>query len=370
MEPLVRKPLCQQVANALLEEIRRGRWKTRLPGYRELGDLMGVSRTTVEAALDHLTREHVLLPPCGRRGRKIAQNGAQVSDLNCRRVLIVGETTICRLWPIARDVVDETIHRLGRRGYETEYVACPAFAQPHPEIALDELRAKHPDCLWILVKPLHAVVRWAVSRDLPAVLLGGERRGSDELPCVAMHVAPVIANATRQLLALGHRHIVICISDLGEHGRSSTVQHVKPVFEETGIPFNATRNVPDFPSSSPERFQEFLIRIFSQQPPPTAMIVNWIGEAIAVSSFCMQRGIRIPQDLSLVVVEIGSYAPWHTPKLSGYMLTAAPYVNHLERWVESRGTGLPRGLTVIQPELIRGETIAPPRSREFRAARC
>ncbi|MGC4015199.1 MAG: substrate-binding domain-containing protein [Luteolibacter sp.] len=361
MLPLDRQPLSRQVAHRLLEEIQTGRWRERLPGYRDLGNLLGVSRTTMEAALDHLTREGVLMPPSGRRGRRI-RKGFQLPDTRAkhRRVLVVGEAPLPRLWPFTRSVVDEYLHRLHRRGHEADYVFCPALSHPHPEAALDELLQIHPDCLWILVKPLHAAVQWAISRQIKAVLLGGEVRGHGALPCVAMAIAPLLADAARRLIALGHRDIVLCINDLGEYGRAATIQLVRPIFQEAGLPFDSLRQVPEALSSGPEGFNHLLDKIFTEKRP-TAIVVRWLGEALALSSYCMKNGHRIPQDLSVVVAELDDLTDWHVPALSGYNLTTTPYMAHLDRWVESGGTALPGGLIQVMPRFVEGETVGPPR---------
>lgn len=370
MEPLVRKSLSRQVANALLEEIRRGRWSDQLPGYRQLGDFFGVSRPTIEAALEHLTRERVLLPPSGRLGRRIRDDGKEHAGLDRKRVLFVGAQPLSGLRPLDHQVVVETRQRLSRRGYEAEYIACPAFSQGNPEASLDLLHLTHPGCLWILVSPLHPVVRWAASRGIPALMLGGERRGEIALPCVAMETGEVITDAVRRMISLGHRKIAVCVGSLGEHGRAVGARYTKKAFDEAGLPFHAAWNVPAIPSPSPAAFLKVISRILSDDTRPTAMMVSWFGEAIMVSSFCMNHRIRIPEDLSLMVLELGSFAPWHVPKLSGYLTTAAQYVRHLESWVESRGAILPDGLTRVRPEFSQGETLAPPTAPRFSAAGC
>ncbi|MFD0892218.1 substrate-binding domain-containing protein [Luteolibacter ambystomatis] len=356
-----RQPLSRQVAIRLLEEIQTGRWRERLPGYRDLGSLLGVSRTTMEAALEHLTQEGVLMPPSGRRGRRIRKDFKHATSRpQHHRVLLVGEAPLPRLWPFTRSVVEESIQRLHRRGYEADYILCPALAHPHPEAVLDELLQVHPDCLWILVKPLHASVQWAISRRIKAVLLGGEVRGHGALPCVAMAIAPLLADATKRLIACGHRDIVLCINDLGEYGRAATIQFARPIFTEAGIPFDSLRNVPEAIANGPEGFNRLLEKIFSDKRP-TAIVVRWLGEALALSSFCMKHGIRIPQDLSVLVAELDDLTDWHTPALSGYSLTTHSYVTHIDRWVESNGTALSGGLIQVMPRFVEGATIAAPR---------
>jgi len=51
LDPQREQPLFLQLANAIAEDIRRGRLKPgdALPGSRELADLLGVNRNTVVA---------------------------------------------------------------------------------------------------------------------------------------------------------------------------------------------------------------------------------------------------------------------------------------------------------------------------------
>ena len=59
LDPKSREPLYLQIANSLMQEIHRGRLHPgdALPGYRTLGERMGVSRNTVMEAYRELQAE-------------------------------------------------------------------------------------------------------------------------------------------------------------------------------------------------------------------------------------------------------------------------------------------------------------------------
>ncbi|MBN8736194.1 MAG: PLP-dependent aminotransferase family protein [Xanthomonadales bacterium] len=63
LDPALGQPLYLQLANAITDDIRRGRLKPgdSLPGSRELADLLGINRNTVIAGYDELVAEGVLV---------------------------------------------------------------------------------------------------------------------------------------------------------------------------------------------------------------------------------------------------------------------------------------------------------------------
>ena len=67
LDPQRAQPLFLQLANAIAEDIRRGRLKPGepLPGSRELADHLGINRNTVIAGYDELVAEGVLVTRIG-----------------------------------------------------------------------------------------------------------------------------------------------------------------------------------------------------------------------------------------------------------------------------------------------------------------
>lgn len=67
LDPGLGQPLYLQLANAIADDIRRGRLKSgdSLPGSRELADLLGINRNTVIAGYDELVAEGVLVTRVG-----------------------------------------------------------------------------------------------------------------------------------------------------------------------------------------------------------------------------------------------------------------------------------------------------------------
>ena len=64
---LHRKSLVSQTADVLRQDLQHGLWPGRLPGELELCQRLQISRTTLRAALEVLTREGLLSSSQGRR---------------------------------------------------------------------------------------------------------------------------------------------------------------------------------------------------------------------------------------------------------------------------------------------------------------
>ena len=74
MDPLpVRSSLAQETAHVLRTWVQTGRLKDRLPGERQLTQLLHVSRQTVRAACSILEAEGWFHPSGDRRARAIVQ---------------------------------------------------------------------------------------------------------------------------------------------------------------------------------------------------------------------------------------------------------------------------------------------------------
>lgn len=361
MKPVDRQPLPVQIARILKKEILAGRWRHELPGVRELADLLGTSIPTLQKALAALTGERVLMPVEGKRRRKIAPTLHSPLPPDHPRTLILADNPLPFLWPLNRGVLEGVILKLQERGYGLHYQACPDLTYPHPAKVMDHLLPLYSDHLWILLSPMYPAIEWLKSTSVKALLIGGEvRDGHSTFPCIAKRLAAQVAKAADQLISVGHRDIVYYLDLFGEFGRAIAIKTVKETYAAAGLRMNAERALPRAPYTTSMAFTERLEELFRDKPP-TAIYVQWIGQALAVSSFCMRKGIRLPEDLSLFVGELDAGPSWHTPAFSGHMVSPERYIQPVVRWVESGGTCFGPGLINVEPEFVPGETIALPR---------
>lgn len=356
MKPIDKKPLSQQVAERLAEEIETGRWQKRMPSCRALERLLGVSRRTIEGALDMLSQRGLLSPPNGWSSRRILQKIEIPVAVESRRIIFVGRVPLGQIEPLVRDTMTTTLQALIGRGYQAEYVDCAAIARPHSEVALDALLTLYPASRWIFIEACHDTIQWAASRRLSALLAGGEIRGRAPLPSVARAIASSVKDGVGRLLELGHKDIVIFSNGLGEIGRALILKEAGQAYQKAGVAFDAARTVPKVSWSTRDEFLVILELIF--RPAPTAVIVPWSGPVSSIFGYCSSHGLQVPGDLSILVSELEASASWHVPAPSGYEVSGDSFSTSFIHWVE-REYLFPREI-VIKARFIAGETLAPP----------
>jgi DNA-binding LacI/PurR family transcriptional regulator len=84
----------------------------------------------------------------------------------------------------------------------------------------------------------------------------------------------------------------------------------------------------------------------------------------ATQSFLVNRGIRVPQDLSLICVDNDPYFSQCQPSVSHIRWSSQPIVNRIVRWVRNISEGKEdTRQTMIKAEFIEGGTIGPAKKK-------
>jgi DNA-binding LacI/PurR family transcriptional regulator len=95
-----------------------------------------------------------------------------------------------------------------------------------------------------------------------------------------------------------------------------------------------------------------------QRTPPTALIVSTSTNYFATLHFLLNRGIRVPQDLSLVSYDDDSYFNQCRPSVAHIRWSRRPVVNRIVRWVTNVSQGKEdTRQTQIKAEFIEGGTV-------------
>jgi hypothetical protein len=90
---------------------------------------------------------------------------------------------------------------------------------------------------------------------------------------------------------------------------------------------------------------------------PSLVILRDVSEAISFHSFCLSNGIRMPEDISMLVVNDMPFLAWLNPPPTRYAFPHAKAVQHFQSWVRR---GLPAGYWKnFDSEFVGGETLGP-----------
>jgi DNA-binding LacI/PurR family transcriptional regulator len=345
------KSAAEQVAEYLRAELLQRRWSESMPGVHWLAAELGVNRKTADAALRLLEREGLLVPQgAGRRRRIVLPGGPGASSL--RVAILVGEAADRR-----QDFMVEIQHGLVDAGH-TAFFAEPFMVELGMDVRRIARMVKRTETdAWVVEAGSREVLEWFLTQATPTFALFGRMRrlpiagtGPDKLPAYAA--------ATRELIGLGHRRIVLLVRTRRRLPEPGAVERAfLAELEAHKLPVS-DYNLPGWEETI-EGFHACLDSLF-RVTPPTALIIDEVPLFAAAQQFLGQRRLRVPQDVSLVCTDADPSFDWCQPPISHIRWDSRPVVRRVVRWVADVGRGKPDLRQTFTPaEFVLGGTIGP-----------
>ena len=168
--------------------------------------------------------------------------------------------------------------------------------------------------------------------------------------------------ATRHLISLGHRRIAVIAGPADVMCSRARIDGYRTALEEAGIPMDPAlvRHGDFFVGGGFTHGSDLL----GLDDPPTAIFAGSDLQALGVLRAARERGLHVPEDLSVVGYDDLPVAAWIGPPLTTVRqplqemaATAARMVLDLARGEE------PRNLRIdLATELVVRESTAPPRA--------
>jgi len=169
---------------------------------------------------------------------------------------------------------------------------------------------------------------------------------------------PAYAAATRELIRLGHRRIVLLcrrLRRLPEPGRIESAFLAE--LAAAGIRVS-DYNLPDWDETI-AGFHARLVSLFKLSPP-TALIVDEPPLFAATQQFLAERNLRVPAHVSLVCTDADTSFLWcHTP-ISHIGWDSRPVIRRVVRWAAAVSKGrTDLRQTLFPAHFVRGGSIGP-----------
>ena len=362
MDTPIRRPrLADQVEAALREGIRKGEWRGRLPGSRHLCQHFGVSPPTLAEALARLVRDRWISSAGPRHRFRIhPPPGTLPSSRPTRRkkVLFWSHDPIHLMSHTAIEILSRLLLRAGRKWDIVQRVE-PFEAVRQPRRTWDRLvESERPD-LTIVLSGRPAVALWGVRRRLPMVFLGGDL-GGQALCSVAVRTSRMLEHVLVRLLALGHRHICMPMLGCPEGFVADQRETFSRLLGEAGLPFAPTYHKPSLAEAGAEALAALLERMWNARPPTALVVMAW-REMVTIECDLRARGVRIPDDVSLVLLSEDASLPWFRPALAHFPYPVDPVARVLTRWIEQGLPPAPQNL-VFPTRFEPGQSLAPPKA--------
>lgn len=343
----------EQVAAHLCDELRRGRWHGLMPGVLRLSAELDIGRNTVEAALQLLEQQSVLVPQGVGRRRRITAADAKVERPLRVAILDLEPPALA----LAEGYMAELLHLLSEAGHSV-FFAAKCLQELRMDVGrVARLVGQTEADAWVVSAGSRGVLEWFAAQPVPAFALFGRRR---ELPLAGVGPDKVSATvaATRALIELGHRRIVLLtrrLRRLPTPGMSerSFLDELAAQGIETG-----EYNLPDWEETI-QGFHARLAELF-RHTPPTALIIDEAPFLVAALQFLGGRGLRVPGDVSLVCTDADPAFDWCQPPISHIRWDSRPVVRRIVSWVANVSHGKPDQRQTLTPaEFVPGGTIGP-----------
>ena len=343
MKPMPRLSVIEQTANHLRQGICEICWGGRFPGVPTITREWEVSANVARAAVRLLEAEGWLEPAGHGRRRRIASPKQGSLATRVLRVGILLREPMAGLDPGFHEALLQIVHHLEESGHAAVIAPKTQGELAHSLPRLKRMVEDFTADAWVVIDGTFALLSWFVERKVPALAIGGQV-GDLSISSVGPFMAAAGRQAMQRLLELGHRRIALICSRNERAGAVSPNHAVGAALAELagrGVKISPY-NLPEW-DETPAGLQAVLQSLF-RVTPPTAMMIMRPTWATGALSFLATRGLRVPQQVSIVGYGLEALNPWHVPVLAYLRADDMPVVRRTVRWVRqvARGIVTPR----------------------------
>ena len=357
MHPIRLLSIREQTVEHLRKGILEGRWSGPLPGVVVLAAQCDVSTGVLRGALKTLEQEGVITAGGLGRCRRIVPPDQGGAPLRALRVGVLPHDSTNDdhlMWEILCDleaaghIVSTTKKSQGQLDHKVS-----SIIRMTKELDVDA---------WIVSGGSRELLEWFAEQPIPTIAVYG-RSGGLALARTGPDKIPAYLDATRQLLAMGHRRIsMITLAGRRKPMPGNVERAVLEEIRRHGIE-TGPYNLPDW-EETPQGFHALLENLF-RATPPTALIIDETPKMIAAMQFLARRHIDVPGQVSLVSPDCDKELSWCHPPIAHMVWNNSHIVRRVVRWVASVRKGNPDRDTIKSPAtFVPGGSIGPaPRAR-------
>jgi len=352
-------------AAVMREEILAGRIAGRVPGTRTLAVQLGVSAPTVEAALKILATAGWVVSGGPRKAYQVAakrQPGrSKLRGSTGKKLRILIHLDLEQLADTSRILVEKLREQMTTRGWSVDLQVLDFLHAKRPRQSWDREIDVDPQTRIIAIYGGEALARWAAKRKLRILFLGGTTGGL-AVSMVAVKSSLIAADALARLTALGHQRIILPLCDRKDSFRLALREVTQQAIESTGGCYVAKYHNPESIYRQPDVIFRILEEAFKTRTPTAFVFIDCDELITALSYFC-RIGVRVPDDISLVVLSDSVQLEWFYPSPAHYKFPMRRLVKEMIAWLEDENDEVRR--CILPGKFVEGKSIAAP-SKECR----
>jgi DNA-binding LacI/PurR family transcriptional regulator len=350
--PQIPKSKSGQLADLLRERVLEGGWSGQLPAERILAEEFLVSRTTLRKAISVLVSEDIATAATTTRsGRSLKPTAKSGTGSTIPQVVVL--TPSLSGSPVLSGQLAVLRETLGPVGLQVHVHEAGALVeQDSPEAGLRRIVARRPGAIWVLHRMPRSVHEVFASMKLSVVVFGSTF-AEILLPSVDIDFKAVGRHAAGLCIARGCKSIALLIHRTYLAGDAMVTEAVRETLDRHGVASPLIIRH-DFNRS---RLMDGLDHAFvTGKAACDALLIANQHHLLTALPHLMRRGVRIPEDLSLVYLSNDPVIERLSPLPYRYDCGPA-LVKKLATAIKAIATGEVSGSHQIIPKMLAGETL-------------
>ena len=354
MDRLTRIPMSKRVEAALESAIRAGEVGPNLPGIRELESMLGVSRTAIRPALDALVKKGLLIQPGPRCRLRIANDlRDRTKQGGTRKILMLESSQLGERLMISTVIAASLASRGVARNWTIDHQVIKADQNRFNVKRWQRLLEASAADVLIVVAGTRKTLTWASECGVPALALGGDTTGFS-IPAVGYDSDALVTMGLDRLLATGHRDICFPLAVKSTTYVAEMQRAMIDAFSRHRVEFQPKLHFPHWHSNVPQAWREGLLWRFGERRPD-ALLLDGVRAYQACLGVLMELGLKVPDDLSLVVLGEQTELLWFHPLPASFDLDPLRLADKIANWIDSPNSE--QKSLILQPKWLEGGSI-------------
>lgn len=350
----IRTSLVAQTKAILRRQIAAGVWQESLPSEVRLCGELQVSRITVRGALAELVAEKIVSSGRGQR-RRILKRPKGTRSAPPKRVVLLAPVPLAAMGRFELYWIDEVREHLADAGFQLQVHKDVTCSSNKPGKGLEMLRQQLNPAGWVLLQCGRATQQWFSKLGQPAVIAGSRHAGVN-LPFVDLDYRALCRHAAGRFLARGHRRLAFVSLNSGLAGDLESEQGFLEATQSATPPAKVVVLRHD---RSPEDVIRRVDALLNRPDAPTGYLVSKAYHALTVIGCLRRRGVRVPEDVSVISRDSESYLAHTVPPMTHYAADPELLARNISRLLLkmiASGMVFPRECQIM-PQFVAGGTL-------------
>lgn len=279
------------------EHIRDGVWTEKLPGERQLCEILMISRPTLRSALDQLEKEGIISVSQGKH-RLIKSSPARTKAPRrpSTEVILLTPEVPSPMRPGSLYLIDEIYKALQKAGYRLSIQSPSWLNYKKPEVHLARHVQDNPAACWALFSVSESVQRWFSDNATPAIVSGSCYPGV-ELPSIDLDNRAIAKHAVGTFLRKGFTRIFLLAPEKLRPGSSATVAAFNEAIKASTYPHTEGRVI------RVTQRREGLIRQLNEQLRPGSRVGLYVMQpldALYLLTYLLRTKLKLGTDVGMI----------------------------------------------------------------------